>query len=55
MDTLSLKQLQEVDARFDADVQACLDYERAVELKDAIGGTSKRAVLEQTGVLKNLL
>ncbi|OQE18848.1 hypothetical protein PENFLA_c020G03789 [Penicillium flavigenum] len=55
MDTLSLKQLQEVDARFDADVQACLDYERAVELKDAIGGTSKRAVLEQTAVLKNLL
>jgi argininosuccinate lyase len=55
MDTLSLKQLQEVDSRFDADVQACLDYERAVELKDAIGGTSKRAVLEQTSVLKNLL
>ncbi|KAJ5154303.1 Delta crystallin [Penicillium coprophilum] len=55
MDTLSLKQLQEVDPRFDADVQACLDYERAVELKDAIGGTSKRAVLEQTAVLKKLL
>ncbi|OGE54449.1 hypothetical protein PENARI_c006G06869 [Penicillium arizonense] len=55
MDTLSLQQLQEVDSRFDADVQACLDYERAVELKDAIGGTSKRAVLEQTAVLKNLL
>ncbi|KAI3175840.1 hypothetical protein DTO046C5_2523 [Penicillium roqueforti] len=55
MDTLSLAQLQEVDARFDADVQTCLDYERAVELKDAIGGTSKRAVLEQTAVLKNLL
>ncbi|KAJ5153029.1 Argininosuccinate lyase [Penicillium canariense] len=55
MDTLSLEQLKTVDARFDTDVQACLDYERAVELKDAIGGTSKRAVMEQTAVLKKLL
>lgn len=55
MDTLSLEQLKGVDARFDADVQACLDYERAVELKDAIGGTSKRAVIEQTSVLRKLL
>ena len=55
MDTLSQEQLQTVDARFDNDVQACLDYERAVELKDAVGGTSRRAVLEQTGVLRGLL
>ena len=55
MDTLSLEQLKTVDARFDDDVKACLDYERAVELKDAVGGTSKRAVLEQTSVLKQLL
>jgi argininosuccinate lyase len=55
MDTLSLEQLKTVDPRFGADVQACLDYERAVELKDAIGGTSKRAVAEQISVLKELL
>lgn len=55
MDTLSLDQLKNVDARFGDDVQACLDYERAVELKDAVGGTSKRAVIEQTSVLKGLL
>lgn len=55
MDTLSLEQLQTVDARFDEAVRACLDYERAVELKDAVGGTSKRAVLEQTSVLRSLL
>ncbi|KAL4897608.1 L-Aspartase-like protein [Aspergillus ambiguus] len=55
MDTLSLEQLKTVDARFDDDVRACLDYERAVELKDAVGGTSRRAVLEQTAVLKGLL
>lgn len=55
MDTLSLEQLKTVDARFDDDVKACLDYERAVELKDAVGGTSRRAVIEQTSVLKELL
>lgn len=55
MDKLSMEQLKAVDARFGDDVQTCLDYERAVELKDAVGGTSKRAVLEQTAVLKKLL
>ncbi|RMJ20771.1 argininosuccinate lyase [Aspergillus sp. HF37] len=55
MDTLSLEQLGTLDARFGDDVKACLDYERAVELKDAVGGTSRRAVLEQTSVLKGLL
>ncbi|KAJ5726347.1 Argininosuccinate lyase [Penicillium malachiteum] len=55
MDTLSLAQLQGIDSRFGADVQECLDYERAVEMKDAIGGTSKRAVIEQTAVLRKLL
>lgn len=55
MDKLSLEQLKAVDARFGDDVTTCMDYERAVELKDAIGGTSKRAVLEQTDVLRKLL
>jgi argininosuccinate lyase len=55
MDKLSLEQLKAIDARFGDDVTTCMDYERAVELKDAIGGTSKRAVLEQTGVLRKLL
>ena len=55
MDQLSLAQFKTVDGRFDEDVQSCLDYERAVELKDAIGGTSKGAVTEQICVLKELL
>jgi argininosuccinate lyase len=55
MDTLDLEQLKGIDSRFDPDVQACLDYERAVELKDAIGGTSKRAVREQIAILKTML
>ncbi|KAL1974447.1 hypothetical protein VTN31DRAFT_4651 [Thermomyces dupontii] len=55
MDTLSLEQLQSVDSRFGSDVQKCLDYERAVELKDAAGGTSKRAVREQIDLLNSML
>ncbi|BDD63472.1 argininosuccinate lyase [Monascus purpureus] len=55
MDTLQLEELRTVDGRFEEDIKACLDYERAVELKDAVGGTSKRAVIEQIGVLKGLL
>ncbi|PCG91515.1 Delta crystallin [Penicillium occitanis (nom. inval.)] len=55
MDTLTLEQLQGIDSRFGSDVQECLDYERAVELKDAIGGTSKRAVREQIVALKAII
>ena len=55
MDKLTLGQLKEVDSRFSEDVQSCLDYERAVELKDATGGTSKSAVKEQITVLKKTL
>lgn len=55
MDTLQLADLKTVDSRLDDDVRGCFDYGRAVELKDAIGGTSKRAVLEQVGFLKRVL
>ncbi|KAL5113439.1 argininosuccinate lyase [Pleosporales sp. CAS-2024a] len=55
MDKLSWEQLQGIDARLGHDVVECLDYERAVELKNATGGTSKSAVLEQVAILKALL
>ncbi|KAF2465934.1 argininosuccinate lyase [Lindgomyces ingoldianus] len=55
MDKLSLEQLKGIDARLGDDVIECLDYERAVELKDATGGTSKSAVREQIEVLKKTL
>lgn len=42
MDRLSAEDLKQVDARLEGDVRTCFDYERAVELKDAIGGTSRR-------------
>lgn len=52
MDKLSVEQLQSVDARFGNDVLEVFDFEKAVELKSAPGGTSKSAVLEQIQVLK---
>ncbi len=55
MDKLSFKQLQGVDARFEEDIKDCFDFERSVEMRTAKGGTSKASVLEQIGVLKDLL
>ncbi|KAF2116727.1 argininosuccinate lyase [Lophiotrema nucula] len=55
MDKLSLEQLKGIDSRLGDDVVECLDYERAVELKDATGGCSKSAVREQIHILKQTL
>lgn len=52
MDKLNLEQLQSVDQRFDADVLDVFNYDRAVEMKDAIGGTSRSSVLQQIEVLR---
>lgn len=55
MDKLTLAQLQAVDSRFGDDVLEVFDYERSVEMKAAIGGTSKSAVLEQIATLQKAL
>ncbi|KAI5374801.1 hypothetical protein J4E82_006478 [Alternaria postmessia] len=55
MDKLNLEQLKGIDSRLGDDVVECLDYERAVELKNATGGTSKSAVMEQIDILKAIL
>ncbi|KAF2005339.1 argininosuccinate lyase [Amniculicola lignicola CBS 123094] len=55
MDKLSLEQLKGIDSRLGDDVVECLDYERAVELKNATGGTSKSAVREQIELLRKEL
>jgi len=47
IDTLTLEQLQKIDARFEEDVLKIWDYEQSVERKSSIGGTSKARVLEQ--------
>lgn len=55
MDKLSVKELQSVDARFGDDVVAVFDYQRSVEHRSSIGGTSKSAVKEQITTLKKTL
>lgn len=55
MDRLSFAQLQGVDSRFGEDVLKVFDYEKSVEMKNAPGGTSKSAVLEQIALLKELV
>ena len=55
MDKLTFEQLREVDDRFEEDVMQCWDNERAVEMKSAKGGTSRKAVMEQIAILKEML
>lgn len=55
VDRLSVAQLRGIDGRFEDDVRACFDYDRAVELKDAEGGTSRRSVLEQVRLIREVL
>lgn len=43
-----------MDNRFGKDVLDVFDYERSVEMKSAIGGTSKSAVKEQIKILKDI-
>jgi argininosuccinate lyase len=47
IDTLTLEQLQAIDARFEEDVMKVWDYTVSVERKCSIGGTSKASVLDQ--------
>lgn len=47
LDSLTLEQLQGIDARFEEDVLKVWDYEMSVERKNSIGGTGKDSVLKQ--------
>ncbi|KAI5298855.1 hypothetical protein KEM56_003722 [Ascosphaera pollenicola] len=53
MDQLTLEQFKGVDERFGNDVLDVFDYERAVELKLAPGGTSIAAVTAQISNLRS--
>ena len=55
MNELTIEQFQGIDKRFGDDVLSVFDYERSVELKDATGGTSRRAVLGQLEALRHIL
>lgn len=55
MDQLTLAQLQKVDSRFEKDAIEIFDPERSVEMKSAIGGTSRAAVQDQIKVLLEVM
>lgn len=55
MDQLTLEQLKGVDQRIGDDVLEVFDYKRSVEMKSAIGGTSKAAVQHQIRVMRQSL
>lgn len=55
IDKLSFELLRGVDERFGEDVMECWDYERAVEMKSAKGGTGREGVREQVQILKGML
>ncbi|KAF2147365.1 uncharacterized protein K452DRAFT_217430 [Aplosporella prunicola CBS 121167] len=55
MDKLSFEQLQGIDARFEPDIVESFDYEKSVEMRSAIGGTSRSAVEQQIAVMKQML
>ncbi|EFW21655.1 argininosuccinate lyase [Coccidioides posadasii str. Silveira] len=55
IDHLTLEQLKSVDQRIGDDVLEVFNYERSVEMKSAIGGTSKSAVLQQIQVMRQSL
>ena len=46
-------ELQDIDARFQSDVELVFDYQRSVEQRTSIGGTSKSAVRQQIEILKS--
>ena len=52
---LTLQDLQTLSDKFDDDVMQVWSFEQSVERRDAKGGTSKRAVLEQCDTLEKML
>ena len=52
---LSVDEIKSLHPKFEDDVVQVWDFENSVESRDSIGGTSKRAVLEQVAKLRSLL
>ena len=55
MDQLSLGEFRAVDERFAEDVLDIFDFERSVEMKSAVGGTARSAVMQQIETLRTLI
>ncbi|KZT44043.1 argininosuccinate lyase [Sistotremastrum suecicum HHB10207 ss-3] len=52
---LTLSEYKELSDKFEADVESVFDFEKSVERRDAIGGTSRRMVERQVSILREAL
>lgn len=52
---LTLEQLQSLSPKFEKDVEEVFSFETSVERRDVVGGTSRRAVLEQVETVKKIV
>lgn len=52
---LTLEQLQGLSPKFEKDVVDVFSFVTSVERRDVVGGTSKRAVLEQIATIRQIL
>ncbi|KAF0320036.1 argininosuccinate lyase [Colletotrichum asianum] len=52
MNELSYERLKSVDARFEEDIAETFNYEKSIEMRAFMGGTSRSSVLEQIAVLR---
>lgn len=52
---LTLEQLQTLSPKFSEDVKEVFSFETSVERRDVVGGTSRRAVLEQVESVKKII
>ena len=55
MDQLSFEELHGVDSRFEKSVMEVFDYQKSVEMRSAMGGTSRSAVMDQIEAVKKAL
>lgn len=52
---MTLEQLQTLSSKFSEDVKEVFSFETSVERRDVVGGTSRRAVLEQVESVKKMI
>lgn len=55
MDKMTFEDFKKIDGRFTEDILKVFDYEHSVEMHSAIGGTSRKSVLGQIEILKQML
>jgi argininosuccinate lyase len=52
---LTLEQYKKLSPQFEEDVASVFDFEKSVERRNAIGGTSRQTVDRQIAVLRKML